>query len=307
MTLFTSIVSFLKKKHSLILIPSKEGKTRYFQLSNFALILLSIMLFILITLSISYFIHQRTISQEIKHLQAIYQNHQKEIEAYQQVILNNKSNYQAYSNEIKDVFKLFGTTKQTPPMHLQASDFQVYGENELPAAFETPEEIQAISLLRQDALQALQKLQRLRVLIELQNILIRNIPTGWPIDKSQGYKTSAYGIRNSPFGTNKVFHTGVDIAAKPNTPIVAAADGIVTFAGIKEGYGYTVIIVHQFGYSTLYGHSSKLLIRPRSQVKRGQKIALLGNTGHSTGYHLHFEIRINNNPIDPWPYLNAKM
>lgn len=110
---------------------------------------------------------------------------------------------------------------------------------------------------------------------------------------------SKYGMRIHPVLGGKRMHTGVDFAAPTGTPIYAAQSGKVIFSDWKGGYGKTVIIKHDNKYSSLYGHASKLLVSNGEYVQRGQKIALVGSTGRSTGPHLHFEILENGNRINP--------
>lgn len=94
-------------------------------------------------------------------------------------------------------------------------------------------------------------------------------------------------------------HTGVDIAAREGDPVVAAADGIVTFAGWDNYFGNKVEIAHGQKFSTMYGHNAKLFVKEKQAVKQGQVIALVGSTGQSSGPHLHYEVRINGKPVDP--------
>jgi murein DD-endopeptidase MepM/ murein hydrolase activator NlpD len=115
--------------------------------------------------------------------------------------------------------------------------------------------------------------------------------------------TSEFGWRQHPITGERKFHTGIDFGAGLGTPIYAIANGRVELAGEKGGYGNTVIVNHSAGKSTLYGHASKLYVREGQQVVRGQAIAAVGSTGMSTGPHLHFEVRINNKPVNPRPYL----
>jgi murein DD-endopeptidase MepM/ murein hydrolase activator NlpD len=99
-------------------------------------------------------------------------------------------------------------------------------------------------------------------------------------------------------------HEGIDISGPTGDPIVASDGGWVSYVGWRNGYGNTVVITHLDGLSTLYGHCSELLVQEGQAVAQGEKIALVGNTGRSTGPHLHFEVRVNNIPKDPMPYLN---
>ena len=98
-------------------------------------------------------------------------------------------------------------------------------------------------------------------------------------------------------------HTGIDIGAPSGAPIVAAAAGTVLVAGWEEGYGNTVVIDHGGGIATLYGHQSSIAVAVGQSVTRGQVIGAVGSTGHSTGPHLHFEVRVNGSPVDPLGYL----
>jgi murein DD-endopeptidase MepM/ murein hydrolase activator NlpD len=115
--------------------------------------------------------------------------------------------------------------------------------------------------------------------------------------------TSRFGWRIHPIKGDRRFHTGIDFGAAMGTPIYAIANGKVEFAGQRGGYGNAVIVNHGGGKSTLYGHASKLYVKEGQQVVRGQMVAAVGSTGMSTAPHLHFEVRINDKPINPRPYL----
>lgn len=124
----------------------------------------------------------------------------------------------------------------------------------------------------------------------------------WPVPGVNKY-TSGFGMRFHPIKSKWRMHYGIDIGASEGKNIIAVEDGIVSFAGIKSGYGKVVIIEHNNETSTLYAHCSKLLVKANQYINRGDTIARVGNTGLSTGSHLHFEIRINNTAVDPLPYV----
>lgn len=128
--------------------------------------------------------------------------------------------------------------------------------------------------------------------------LPRTVASGFFRYPLRGYITSRYGQR---WGR---LHTGVDIAAPTGSPIYAADGGTVIFSGWESGYGYLIKIDHKNGYVTYYGHASKLLVKSGDKVYKGQEVALVGSTGHTTGPHLHFEVRKNGVPVNPLPYLH---
>jgi murein DD-endopeptidase MepM/ murein hydrolase activator NlpD len=125
----------------------------------------------------------------------------------------------------------------------------------------------------------------------------------WPTDPICKRISSGFGSRFHPILKKYRYHSGVDIAAPKGTPIVATDNGVVIFSGYKGGYGKTVMIDHGLGYSSVYGHTSVLLVTNGQEVTQGQRIALVGSTGLSTGPHLHFEIRKNGIPQNPLKYL----
>jgi murein DD-endopeptidase MepM/ murein hydrolase activator NlpD len=115
--------------------------------------------------------------------------------------------------------------------------------------------------------------------------------------------TSGFGPRVHPIFHDVRIHTGIDFGAGEGTPILAAADGTVVSAGVLGGYGNATVIDHGSSLATLYGHQSRLLVVAGQRVKRGQVIGLVGHTGFATGPHLHFEVRVAGNPVDPMPFL----
>jgi murein DD-endopeptidase MepM/ murein hydrolase activator NlpD len=117
--------------------------------------------------------------------------------------------------------------------------------------------------------------------------------------------TSGFGPRIDPIAGYVGFHPGVDFGAPLGTPIHAAGDGLIVFAGQESGYGNYTCISHGHGIATCYGHQSQILVQVGQSVVRGQVIGLVGTTGYSTGPHLHFEVRINGQVTDPMPWLTG--
>ncbi|MBU2521895.1 MAG: M23 family metallopeptidase [Proteobacteria bacterium] len=136
--------------------------------------------------------------------------------------------------------------------------------------------------------------------LEDQRNLLASRPAIRPTD---GLISSKFGYRISPFTGLREFHKGLDIATRKGTPIVATADGVITFAGVKSFMGKMIVINHGHGMVTRYAHIDKFLKKRGDAVKRGDTIALVGNTGRTTGSHVHYEVHLNGLPVNPAKYI----
>ena len=125
----------------------------------------------------------------------------------------------------------------------------------------------------------------------------------WPVVHARSFVSSDYGFRRDPFHGGRGWHSGIDITGGWNAPIVAALEGTVTFVGFKSGYGLTVDVKHDGGLETRYAHLNRILVREGQRVTAGELLALMGSTGRSTGPHLHFEVFVNNERVDPEPFV----
>lgn len=123
----------------------------------------------------------------------------------------------------------------------------------------------------------------------------------------RGRLTSRYGYRRDPFTSKRAFHRGIDIANRIGARVYAAQEGRVIYAGQRRGYGNAVILEHKFGYKTMYGHLNEIVVKRGQMVKSGQTIGTLGNSGRSTGPHVHFEIWLKNRTIDPLTQTNMSV
>jgi len=144
-------------------------------------------------------------------------------------------------------------------------------------------------------------LHELHASIQDQESILVATPSIWP---ANGYVSSVFGYRESPFGSNYEFHDGLDISAPAGTPVLATADGVVTLAGHYGDTGNTVTISHGYGYETGYGHLSYISVKEGQRVERGQEIGRVGSTGRSTGPHLHYLVKVAGAKVNPRNYLN---
>jgi len=164
-----------------------------------------------------------------------------------------------------------------------------------------------LSLSHSDLTRHFKTLDRKRISLETElrqlqdyyttsEILLASTPSIIPV---KGYPSDRYGNRDDPFTGNKDFHPGIDISAPKGTKVVASADGLVVFAGRRLGYGKLVSLEHKFGLSTRYGHLDRYVVKAGQRVKKGDIIGYVGSTGRATGTHLHYEVRLRNQPLNP--------
>jgi hypothetical protein len=180
-------------------------------------------------------------------------------------------------------------------------------DSRLPAIPEGADVPERVSLLQQSAeyLGAIaesqgESLDALLNSLEGKHQRLASSPSVWP---AKGWLTSRYGYRISPFTNRKQFHAGIDIAGAPGTPVVAPARGKVVFSGKKGPLGNAVIIDHGYGVRTQYGHNKEVTVKRGEEVERGQQIATLGNSGRSTGPHLHYVVEVNGKTRNPLDYI----
>ena len=158
-----------------------------------------------------------------------------------------------------------------------------------------------LSELSQDIKLELYSYEELYEIIQGQAGRIEATPSIAPIDR--GWVSSSFGYRIDPFSKKRKMHHGLDISAASGTPIYATASGRIIYAKFFGSYGYTIKIDHGYGYSTIYAHMSKMDVRKGDLVKRSDIIGKVGNTGRSTGPHIHYEVRYQNKPLNPVEFI----
>ena len=149
-----------------------------------------------------------------------------------------------------------------------------------------------------------EKLTAMESMLINRNLQEQTSPGGKP--SLGGYLSSLFGYRTDPMSGRKEFHDGLDFAGKQGTPVVAVAAGIVSWSAIRYGFGNMIEVNHGNGYITRYAHNNKNLVSVGDKVERGEVIATMGNTGRSTGTHVHFEVIYNGKHVDPRKYLSTK-
>jgi len=297
--------------YTILIIPENSSKPKQFHIPAWAvragLVILPVLALIALTLFLDYrFVanqvyENRELQSENRRLRQsvqLYQNRMEAMEASLDRIENFSARLKMITN-LMDKDQLSQHLQLPPPnasTNLNFSANSNEGESSL-----VKKEDQSFEKLSLQALTLEQNLHDLYELLSDQKSFLNALPTKKP---AEGYFTSGFGVRLSPLGeSTEKMHEGLDIANAVGTPIKAHARATVIFAGKKSGYGQIVILDHGYGLETWYGHTSRMLVKPGMKVKRGQAIALIGNSGHSTGSHLHYEVRVHGIPVDPLAYI----
>ncbi|MHB8173014.1 MAG: peptidoglycan DD-metalloendopeptidase family protein [Nitrospirota bacterium] len=194
--------------------------------------------------------------------------------------------------------KSFGVKGTGGSSELGAISLQEFGsKNRSEAAAQVSQELQG---LKSDASSEEARIKKLMSYFEQRNSIMACTPSIWPV---RGFITSDFGYRHSPIYGTTEFHCGLDIANATGTPVHATADGTVSASGISSSYGRYVKIQHGYGLATMYCHLSRMDVHEGQRVKKGDIIGAVGDTGHSTGPHLHYEVLVNGVPVNPMKYI----
>lgn len=198
--------------------------------------------------------------------------------------------------------KLRGTVKklQGPGSPTPASDTPAQPERPVGATGIGGPVSSRLALLDQAAASQESSLRTLHDYFEKQETRLSSAPNSWP---ARGWVTSDFGERLDPYTAERMMHQGLDIATAPGHPVTAPSDATVTFAGTENGYGKVLVLDHGYGVNTRYGHLSAIFVKTGQRVKRGTRVAAVGNTGRSTGPHLHYEVRVNGVAENPRKFL----
>ena len=305
---------FMEKGHerlTLMLIPHSEKKIFNFQISNFTISFFVVILIVIVTFSILSLNDHEASQTKIKKLSSESKNMAGQIDVFKERASFTIKTFSSADTQIEHLWKTIGSNpgKKAYPFYgkggidytINADMQKKWGKN-----FRFPEEVKELDTLNQKVLRTTERLKRINAHFDNLKKVLRYTPSIWPV-LGGGFITSRFGSRFSPFTGLPSMHTGVDIAWWPGTPIRATADGRVISAGFMGGYGLCVVIKHKYGFLTKYAHLQKTDVSPSQNVTRKQIIGRMGNTGNTTGYHLHYEVVLGNTPVNPEPYLASRI
>ena len=246
---------------------------------------------------------KKDVAQQHSLLEGMRGESEAQIEALTQKI----AYFQAYINRLEAISNKLMITAKIDDLEIDFSSDPGFGGPA--AALESSDHVgllsemeQTLSLIESELESQQNKLLTLDAVLSSRQRNEDAMPSGRPIRK--GWVSSNFGERTDPFTGRKALHKGIDFAGKSGADVLAVADGIVTLAAIRPGYGKLVEIDHGNGYVTRYGHNRDFHINPGQVVKRGDVIAAIGSTGRSTGPHVHFEVLKNGHHVNPVKFLS---
>ncbi|MDK2919865.1 MAG: hypothetical protein PWQ37_2598 [Candidatus Petromonas sp.] len=317
MKIFRKFKCLYKEKFTFIIVPHNGKNTKQFKLnklliySSLTLITSASIFFITATF---YLFNENTLlvetlqikNDEINNLNIITDQQKAEIEELKntsKMVMDKLSQLYALENKVRNMVGLKNVAKENNLLKVSRSfdrtNSYIGGSgfySDLTNDKSVDEITNLIDLQKDNYDNFIKELEKQLKYLECR-------PDKWPVS---GRITSKFAYRIHPISGKRQFHDGLDIANDSGTKIVAAGSGIVTYSGWNGGYGRVIIISHGYGYKSVYAHNRKNLVAVGERVKKGQVIAELGNTGRSTGPHLHFEVYYKGNKIDPLKILKSK-
>ena len=284
--------------HTVIFVPHAHARLRKWRVTNLHIGLAVSLLFLFTVLAgfftWSYF-NTSVSPVEIARLRDENQNLRQANLGFENSIRSLQSQLSDYEDRTRQLAIVAGVDSLSG-----GTEGGVGGGAPLEDGDEAPDEMPPVDQMTDRAARLDQTLDAVQDKLQERLLWISSTPAIAPV---KGILTSGFGFRSDPMTHGRGVHQGVDIAAASGQPVRASADGIVMRADDTGGYGKAVFLAHGFGVTTRYGHLSRLEVRPGQRVKRGDVIGRVGSTGRSTGPHLHYEVRIDGEAVNPLAYI----
>jgi murein DD-endopeptidase MepM/ murein hydrolase activator NlpD len=312
--LLGSIISFFRlvfrkgrQRFTVMFIPHSEKKIFNFHISVFSLVFLFALLVVLIVAFFGLSTHFTSASQEISRVSASLGAAETNLDTLREEIISLERVWKQFRHQIGDLLQYLGPDEaQQYTAGGRGGDLSSFlGAESIEEG--TSREISELRRLRAYLASIDEPLSQMSELLKAQKDLLVDIPTLWPVSGGKGNITAVFGPEEHPFTHTFRLHNGVDIAWSPGTPALATANGKVqTVAFEPNGLGNKVVVRHSYGFTTVYGHLQRAAVRAGQPVSRGQIVGYVGNTGLSTGPHLHYEVWIGTQVVDPMHFLDIK-
>jgi len=293
-----------KKFFSLIIVPHTKAGYKTISFTKKALktfIWSSIALAVILLALMADYIYIKSTKKSYRALSLENKQQKETLTEYENSIAKLRKKVEKFEEYTKKLNTMAGLNSPEVLKELGIGG-ESYADSEEQSLLNTPPQLSLVNVksINEKAENIESELNTLVIFFENQTARLASTPSIWP---TYGWQSSSFGPRDDPFTGKESFHRGIDIATNYGNPIVVTADGIVAQVRVDFTGGKTVLISHGQGVSTFYCHLSKFLVKEGQKVKRGDVIGLVGKTGKALGPHLHYEVRINDKPVNPLKFI----
>lgn len=301
----SKLISFGKKRISIMLVPHSENKMLNFQLSIFAIVFIFFIFALVLGSFLVLAVNVSGIGYSLKEKESAVRKLQASSESLREEIAQVEKLASGFKKNFDETIGIIGIERSR---HNSAEalkgDFSSFFDVE-ESSKEVGPEISALKELQDFFSSASKPVTEMNDALVTQKELLVDIPTLWPVKDRLGRVTNPFGPAQHPFYGQWYLHKGIDIAYSTGIPLVATANGKVVSVEYEPlGFGNYIIIKHKYGFYTRYAHMQRIDVTQGQTVQRGQMIGTMGSTGLSTGAHVHYEVRIGSQVVDPAKYLS---
>jgi murein DD-endopeptidase MepM/ murein hydrolase activator NlpD len=298
----------MSRQYTLAFVPHSEKKVYNLKVSFFALCCSVLLGGALIGAVIWYFNEHRTYENALSNKDSRLRDTQANLDELRDEVSDLWKEARGFQSTLSSIFSSIGLKSfPDPEAKVSAGDLSSFF-NVRETVDGRLKEVDDIRSLSQYLSSIQGPLKEMGTLLNSQSSLLTEVPNIWPIKNGIGHISMFFGENVNPFGGQRYIHKGIDLSTyRAGDPIVATADGqIVTVAYDAAGFGNYVIIRHKHGFYTRYGHMLSSRVKTGQQVEQGEVIGYIGNTGLSTGPHVHYEVHIGSDVVDPYKFLNIR-
>ncbi len=291
--IFGAVAGFFRQQVTVMLVPHSERNIFNFRISAFSMVVVVFLLVCMVLTFILYSTRFTGVSDMLSDKKEVLEQRDADLEVIRDQISDLLNTSRVFEESLHSTLDNLGLEKGDKSEKVERTAGELGSD---------VEELEAMKELLQDSLEYFDQIAKL---LQAQQSLIVELPTIWPLRDVRGYVTSYFGPTTHPFTKRWYLHKGIDIAYSRGTKVVSTADGKVIEKGFdSSGYGNYIVIKHKYGFYTRYAHMDKVQVKEGQNVQQGEVIGTLGNTGLSTGPHLHYEVRIGSQVVDPQRYLD---
>ncbi len=290
---FGAIAGFFRQQVTVMLVPHSERNIFNFRISAFSMVVVIFLIVCMVLTFILYSTRFTGVSDLLTDKTQVLEQRDADLEVIRDQISDLLNTSRVFEESLHSTLDSLGLEKRKE---------EDKGDRTGVELGDDAAELTAVKGLLQDSLEYFDQIAKM---LQAQQSLIVELPTIWPLRDVRGYVTSYFGPTTHPFTKHWYLHKGIDIAYSRGTKVVSTADGkVIEKAFDANGYGNYIVIKHKYGFYTRYAHMDKVYVKEGQNVQQGEVIGTLGSTGLSTGPHLHYEVRIGTQVVDPQRYLD---